>query len=563
MFPRRKFDRSFAGKISRAELWTATGIFLLVLVLRIVYTAHYRIDSDEPQHLHVVWGWTQGMIPYRDYFDNHSPLFHLLCAPLFALLGVRPDIVIPMRCAMIPLFALSVFFVGRIAATLYSARVGLWAAVFAAVCPRFFFVSTEFRPDDLWALLWFATLFTTVAGRMTLLRNFLVGFLLGAAFCVSIKTILMLVSMILATVVLLALRIRAGKPVPLATLIRVGLPIAAGILALPLIVFLFFAVQGSIDQLFYCLITHNVPPASHVRLLRALKWFGLLIISLALGIFLFGRSVGEAKKRTALWIFFVTVFYYVTLKSFSPILNNEDYLPSDPLFMMLLAVGIFSLPWSTAGALGRNSWGIPICLGFVGLAYIVVSEPPFRDETADKISMVETALRLTTRSEYVMDSKGETIYRRRPFYYILEGMTGMRIKAGLIKDTIAEQLIATETRLVTVLRMPAKAAAFIQKNYVPIAFRLSVLGQMLWQRGNDFPLDIVVPGEYTFVSECGAFAGMLNGKPVSGAIRLEPGHYEMSRTNGSGRLAVVWARAVEKGYTPFVPLKEDRWTAQD
>jgi hypothetical protein len=351
--------------------------------------------------------------------------------------------------------------------------------------------------------------------------------------------------------------------VPLATLIRVGLPIAAGILALPLIVFLFFAVQGSIGQLFYCLITHNIPPASHVRLLHALKWFGLLIISLALGIFLFDRSVGEAKKQTALWIFFVTVFYYVTLKSFSPILNNEDYLPSDPLFMMVLAVGIFSLPWSTAGALGRNSWGIPICLGFVALAYIVVSEPPFLDQTADKISMIETALRLTTRSEYVMDSKGETIYRRRPFYYILEGLTGMRIKAGLIKDTIAEQLIATETPLVTVVRMPAKARAFIQKNYVQIAFRLSVLGQMLRQQGNDFPLDIVVPGEYTFVSECGAFVGMLNGEPVSGAIRLEPGHYEVSRTNGSGRLAVVWARAVEKGYTPFVPLKEDRWTAQD
>jgi len=143
----------------------------------------------------------------------------------------------------------------------------------------------------------------------------------------------------------------------LATLIRVGLPIAAGILALPLIVFLFFAVQGSIGQLFYCLMTHNAPPASHVRLLHALKWFGLLIIPLALAIFLFGRSVGDAKKRRALWIFFVTVFYYVTLKSFWPILTNEDYLPSDPLFMMLLAVGIFSLPWSTAGALGRNSWG--------------------------------------------------------------------------------------------------------------------------------------------------------------------------------------------------------------
>src|SRR5258708_16623303 len=152
--------------------------------------------------------------------------------------------------------------------------------------------------------------------------------------------------------------------------------------------------------------------------------------------------------------------------------------------MMLLAAGILSLPGSTAGALGRNSWAMPICLGFVGLAYIVVSEPPFRDETADKISMVETALRLTTRSEYVMDSKGETIYRRRPFYYILEGMTGMRIKAGLIQGTIAEQFIPTETRLVTLLRMPAKAAAFIQKNYVSISFSLAVRVQLLLRPGH-------------------------------------------------------------------------------
>src|ERR1700730_14986682 len=82
-------------------------------------------------------------------------------------------------------------------------------------------------------------------------------------------------------------------------------------------------------------------------------------------------------------------------------------------------------------------------------------------------------------------------------------------------------------------------------------------------RGTILPWISLCRVKYTFVSERGAFAGMLNGKPVSGAIRLEPGHYEMSRTNGSGRLAVVWARAVEKGYTPFVPLKEDRWTPQD
>ncbi len=53
-----------------------------LIALRILYAFVYRVDSDEPQHLHVVWGWAHGMIQYRDFFDNHSPLFQMLCAPL-------------------------------------------------------------------------------------------------------------------------------------------------------------------------------------------------------------------------------------------------------------------------------------------------------------------------------------------------------------------------------------------------------------------------------------------------------------------------------------------------
>jgi hypothetical protein len=92
--------RSFVDQVSRAEVWFAIGLFVFLLALRILYAVHYRIDSDEPQHLHVVWGWTQHMIPYRDYFDNHSPLFQLLCAPFFAALCPRADIVVPMRLTM-------------------------------------------------------------------------------------------------------------------------------------------------------------------------------------------------------------------------------------------------------------------------------------------------------------------------------------------------------------------------------------------------------------------------------------------------------------------------------
>ena len=81
---------------------------------------------------------------------------------------------------------------------------------------------------------------------------------------------------------------------------------------------------------------------------------------------------------------------------------------------------------------------IATCHGLVGLCCIVASEFPLRNMTEDKIGMVTTVLRLTNPSEYVMDSKGETIYRNRPFYYVLEELTGMRLKEGLIKDTITE-----------------------------------------------------------------------------------------------------------------------------
>ncbi|HXG22864.1 MAG TPA: hypothetical protein VNN62_27790, partial [Methylomirabilota bacterium] len=67
-------------------------LLVVTFVLRLLYVFHYPIDSDEPQHLHVVWGWTQGLLPYRDIFDNHMPLFHLLYAPLLALIGERASV---------------------------------------------------------------------------------------------------------------------------------------------------------------------------------------------------------------------------------------------------------------------------------------------------------------------------------------------------------------------------------------------------------------------------------------------------------------------------------------
>jgi hypothetical protein len=564
--PISSFERTFVDSISHGESWFAAGLFSLLLVLRVLFAVHYRIDSDEPQHLHVVWGWTQGMIPYRDYFDNHSPLFQMLCAPLFAALGTRADIIVPMRLAMIPLFALSLFFIGRIAGTLVSVRAGLWAAVFTAVSPRFFFVTTEFRPDDLWAVACLAVLFVAIAGRITVLRAFVVGFLLGVSFCVSAKTFLLLVSMALGTVVILIFQTRAGQKIPWARLFHLSIAIAAGAVILPIMFSLFFLLHGAFGQMFHCVITHNVPPASGgpaLKLLQTLKWIGLAAIPVGIGLYLFPRSAGNLRRTQALWIWFVTTFYYITLKSYWPIVTKEDYVVSDPLFTGILASVVVNLPDLWPRVAGWLRFIAPGTIAFVGLGLILMSESPFQDRTKNKISMVATALRLTEPSDYVMDSKGETIYRKRPFYYVLEGMTGRRMKAGMIEDTIPEQLVETETPLATVRRMPSAAAEFIRKNYLPIAFRLSVLGQILTAQNETFGFDIAVPSVYSVLDESGSFEGTLDGKNIAGPVRVEAGHHEIRRTAGTGRVALLWARAAEKGCNAFAPVEPDNWTAQD
>jgi hypothetical protein len=584
--------------ISQVEYWIAGVLFLLILIFRVVYAAHYRIDSDEPQHLHVVWGWTRGMIPYRDYFDNHSPLFQFLCAPFFAWFGERADIIVPMRLLMIVPFAVSIWAVGRIGARVASPRTGLWAAMFVAVCPRFFFVSTEFRPDDLWACIWLLILLTALGAETNRIRAFVTGLLIGISFCVSMKTTLMLIAILLATALIIALEFRrkiAAKAAGLSSMreanesgaadrslwfylkslgrspfLRSGVIGLAGALIVPAIVLLFFGLNWSLQEMYYCVIEHNIPLASQNaggQLGNFLKWLGILVFPVALPVLFYGLSRNR-RDRWAWWIFLVTLFYSVTLKAFWPIITDEDFLPSDPLFMGLLAFGVTHIGWcfspkGSSPIFEHISRFLPPLIAIGGIGLILKSAPLLEDKTKNKISMVATVLRLTDPNDYVLDSKGETIYRRRPTYFVMEGLTGMRMKAGLIKENIIENMITSEAPIATVRRMPAKVAGFVRENYLPISFRLSVLGKFLSSETELFDFDVAIPGSYLFITENGDFSGSLDGVPISGPIYLGAGRYQVRRTAGSGRLALFWARAIEEGFSPFRPPKPDKWTRQD
>src|SRR5256885_16231608 len=176
---------------SRAEALTLVGLFGTMLALRLAYAFSYPFDSDEPQHLHVAWAWTKGLLPYRDVFDNHAPLFHLASAPLVRLLGERADLVMLARLAMLPLVAATLCALYFTARRLFGARVALWSVAACWLCPSFVTASVEYRADVLWMLFWSLVLWALFARPPTRASSFLAGVFAGFACAASMKTVLL------------------------------------------------------------------------------------------------------------------------------------------------------------------------------------------------------------------------------------------------------------------------------------------------------------------------------------------------------------------------------------
>ena len=557
-------------KLPVIDRWLACALLGCGLILRLIYIWHYRIDSDEPQHLHVVWGWTQGLLPYRDVFDNHSPLFQALYAPLFHLLGVRADILLPMRAAELPLFALTLFCVWKIACAFYSPRIALWTTVLAGFVPPFYLNSIEFRPDQLWTLVWMLILLVLTTGPLTVRRMGLAGLLCGLSFSVSMKTTLFLAAFVQASVGALIVHwVAGGFLVRWSRVLRCAAAWLAGVVIIPGLVVLYFYHRGALEDMHYCIVTHNVLPGASARLFGSgaiRTWVKGAIVAI-IGGYLIARLKQPIPVRARLaFLFFAPFLYLTTLVASWPVLTLEDYLPFYPAMMLTVAPALL---WLVRLCVRNDRLPAGAALAVVELVGILVTVSPFHDHTADKIGIVADTLKLTDPDDYVMDSKGETIYRRRPYRFVIESMTKHRLDKGIIKDTIPHELVEKRVPLATTTRMPTKTKTrdFIKKNYVPIAFRLFVLGKVLRDHksppGAPCEFEVRVPARYTLVAADGVATGQLDGTPFTGPRELAIGKHSYVPEGNPGKVVLIWASAIERGYSPFAKIKKDYKSPQD
>src|SRR5581483_1326383 len=197
----------------------------------------------------------------------------------------------------------------------------------------------------------------------------------------------------------------------------------------------------------------------------------------------------------------------------------------------------------------------------IQVTWLVVSRKPWARENRSQVAAIAVILQLTTPDEYVMDSKSGAIYRQRPFFYALETITRIRMRHGLIKDTIRQRLAETRTPVASVKGVldASKTKDFINENYLPLRGRdqIRVLGKLPVQDASvaegTFHFDVMIPGKYSVVDVRGRVPGELDGTPCDSGRELPVGRHEFHAARASSGPVIFWDRALEKGFQPALP----------
>jgi hypothetical protein len=203
------------------------------LLLRVGFAANGPVDADESQHLHAAWLVGEGRVPYRDFWEHHSPLMYYSVAPLTRAFTDSPHVYFAARLGMIiPALAMMAFL--YLVARRLGAATGLGSVLLVAFQPGVIHYTTQVRPDVPALCVWFATVVTLVRWRESRAPAWIwaTGLLLGVMAAFTPKAVYGLVGV---TVLVVAVERRRPRPVPAVTHSLLRLCVGA---AVPLLVLL-------------------------------------------------------------------------------------------------------------------------------------------------------------------------------------------------------------------------------------------------------------------------------------------------------------------------------------
>jgi hypothetical protein len=550
------------------EFIAAAVLFALMIVIRVVNILRYRFDSDEPQHLHVIWGWARGFVQYRDLFDNHMPLFHIIFAPIFGFIGDRATILYVMRFVLLPMYFVAAWCTYKIGTGLFSRRAGIWAVILAGLYTRYHLISLEFRTDNLWAPLWLLCITVLVTGPLTVRRALAAGLLLGLCFGVSMKSILFLLSIGLAALLTLLLVGRRNLALSWTHLVQCIAAFVVSTATIPATIMIFFAFKGLWRDFRYCVFDFNFMAhgASQNSLAYRIHLTLTIIIALPIILYVARRMIcatdGAGLAFRRVFILMVCTSYFLAFKTFWPVRSHDDDPPFYPLVAVLCSgallaasTKLISFKWNTGQILRRVP--VPAFLAVGEIFVLIAMQPIWKDRTKRETDLLRNVLTLLKPDDYVLDCKGETVFRQRGVRAVYETITKSAIQRGLILDNAPQRCVDTQTCVVatTLIRtFPRDTARFVRGNYLTVTNNLRIAGKELKPSATN-PLrcefEVTIPASYEIISPRENVSGTLDGIPYNGARFLAAGSHTFESTSPSRGLVLLWSQAVDRHFTPF------------
>jgi hypothetical protein len=552
----------YFGMSGPTEFVAAAILFALMVLIKLANVTHYRFDSDESQHTHVIWAWARDFVQYRDVFDNHMPLFQIMFAPIFGVIGDRATILYWLRFILLPMYFVGAWCTYRIGELLFSRRAGIWAVILAGLSTKYHFTSLEFRTDNLWAPLWLLCIVTLISGPLTLGRALVAGLLLGFCFGVSMKSALLLLMLLLSSAIALLLVGRKHLAQSWSHLARCAAAFFAATALVPGVIAGAFAVAGLWRNFRYCNFDHNILP--HLDVKNHPAWW-IIIFPVAFPFVIYaawlivrGATTPSLAFRRA-FIFLICGFYTPALCSFWNLLTRQDFLPYYPLVFVLVSGALLAVSPRLAKYNPRVShylhrFSLPAFVGLLELLLVIGTRPFWIDRAKVETNLLRGVLKLTDPGDYVLDCKGETIFRQRCFWPVTESIMAERFARKLVVDNAAQRAVETHTCVAAMKgRMPLRAKQFIWKNYIGVGNDLKVAGRFLRPSATDgtrMELEVVIPASYKIIAPDGPVEGILDGTPYEGARFLAPGVHTFVQTSSRTQLVFFWAQAVDRNFIP-------------
>jgi hypothetical protein len=237
----------------------------------------HAVNWDEIEFYRATRWIAEGRLPFRDFWEHHSPLPWFVFAPVAALIdSIDTSAIVALRWTQLPVWIAAFYLANRFMREAGLSRFGRWAAMAVALSSSFLMASAiEFRVDPLAIALYLGGL---VAWQRDTRRSMILS---GVLFCLTGMANLRLGPLLVVTVLLLRIvdrRERTWRGNPRANWIFAG-----GAVTLAAVL-LFFAATDSWQPMVQQLLRDNVvgegsaPRRESMFLNRVMVAFGVHVI---------------------------------------------------------------------------------------------------------------------------------------------------------------------------------------------------------------------------------------------------------------------------------------------